>query len=272
MDNEQVPQEQLAQQPIAQPVAQPPAMHPNPMDPPPEPTVSDKLKGTSYTTVDELIDGYNSLHAEFTKRNQQNTWGDNTQTPTEEVTQEAAPTEESSQPSWDWNTAFDKYDYETGWGQDASDHFKSIGLPEEIADDYMRLKHLEKEFVPLYFKQQALQMVGDEETLNQVLTFVNDNMSAVHEDLQNPNKFQYVLEAAVSRMKREGALGGDQPSAPAEPSNAPEATPQNRGVSGDYLVPGSPDAIRAAADPRMRTDFEYQQRVYNALKRGANMK
>ena len=92
-------------------------------------------------------------------------------------------------------------------------------------------------------------------------------MPQVANDIQDPNKFEYVIEAAVSRMKREGALGGETTPAPAEASPAPDAT-NVRGQSADVLIPGSPEAMIATSDPRMRYDMNYAQRVRDALARG----
>jgi hypothetical protein len=255
--------------PVVQPnpaTVQPTPVH-NPMDPPPE---ANPLEGTSFSDTKALVDGYKSLQAELTRLKQGQTQPE-PEAPageTVEATETTDTAEESTSdtPTWDYGSTFEHYDPEKGWDESAVQHFESLGIPKDILDEVAQIKQQRDEYGRMYFRTQAEQMVGGSENLDQVVAFVSEKMPEAVDDLNNPSKFQYVLEAAVSRMRREGVLGGAPAST--EASGAPEANPTQRGVSGEVLVPGSPEALKALSDARMYSDREYATRVRAALARG----
>lgn len=258
METPNPPSESIAPQVPTGPDVQPD--FPNPMDPPPAPN---PLEGTSFESVDQMAAAYKSLQAEYTKLKQTPPPEPPAQ-PEPVATPAEQPAESTSQPpEFDWGAATEHFDAEKGWDEKATAHFEAIGLPKQLADDYVKLQSIAQQ----HFKMVASQMVGGEENLQTVLSFVGENMPEVAPDLNDPNKFTYVIEAAMARMQREGQ-GVYAPAPNPEPTGAPQAS-NVRGETGPILKPGTPEAQRALADPRYYHDMDYQDRVNEALARGS---
>jgi hypothetical protein len=251
--------------PVAAPAVQTNQPVPNPMDPP----VQQGIPGTPFENQDALIAAWKNAQ---TRINELSTPKD----PAPAESPSAEPTADNTNdtaetPAWDWSNTFKAYDPEKGWSKDAQSAFEKAGIPSELLEQhYAEIQQLQT-IKAEYYKAKAESMVGGPENWTKVAEFIRDNMPDVSEDLNNPNKFEYVIEAAVARMQRDGKIPTTaQPTA--EPSGAPNTSLSARGSSVDTLIPGSPEALRATSDPRYRLEFAYRERVDQALLAGAKQR
>lgn len=252
-----------AEQVHAMPATPPNTPQPNPIDGsvPGEQTIA----GTSFKTTDDLAAAYKNLQAEFTRFKQEATKPSEPdvpeKTPPAEEPEPDAP--ESANPDWQWDAPLSSYfDSEKGeLTADAKAVFESAGIPEDVVVQHFQQMAALQTFASQYFQMKAEALAGGPENWKAVQEYIGANMPNLADDLNNPEKYEFVIEAAMARMQRNNGVSN-------EPSPAP-STSMAQGSTEPYLLPNSPEALRAMSDPRFRTDPDYQREVRERVQRGA---
>lgn len=249
-----------AEQVHAAPAAPAPTPQPNPIDGTIPGQQDTTIPGTSFKSQEELVNAFKSLQAEYTKLKQKPEEEPQPE-PAEDPTQTQPETAPPDDDQFDWLSVTSQYNEEKGeWDSAVLERLEKVGIPAEALD---RVRGLEQ-IAHQYFRDRAETIAGGKEQWEQVQQFIAEHMPQVAEDLNDPNKYEYVIEAAMARMNK----SNPQPEPNREPSPAPN-TSTSRGISDPYLLPNSPEAVRAMADPRFRTDVEYQKTVREQIQRGA---
>jgi len=256
-----------AEQVHAAPAMPAPTPQPNPIDGSVPGQADTIIPGTSFKSQDDLVNSYKELQAELTRLKQQPQKQEETPTEPEPEPTDAEPEPTDNTPQFDWSRPVNElYDAEKGeFDKDFISVMDKAGVPKEALESHFATLNQLMSVAQQYYREKAESLVGGKENWEAVQQYIAQNMPQVAGDLNDPGKYEFVIEAAVARMRKEGGMVDS-----GEPSAAPNSVP-TAVTHQPYLLPNSPETTRAMADPRFRTDPEYQREVRERVRRGAEI-
>jgi len=199
-------------------------------------------------------------------------------------TQKTPPESQNPQTSndldWNFKSVYDLYNEQ---GQMRDEYRKALfrdDVPQEVIDTLAATPYQGQKYIDHATQQMVTDIFGGQEQMQWANEWASENMQqwelqALQAAAQNP----FLAKDALKSLRQKAEEGGvdfnykpnqqqTQQQQTNEPPQMPQGSPEFTGQLSP-LVPGSPEAIAAASDPKYMTDPNYQSQVQQRLQLGA---